>query len=152
MDSSLMVWHFKPQSRAYRFVGHKVLLLLLLLFYLYYRMPFILLISHRLVILWHQLHEIRQLDCGYLACTTCATHLFIYYLPLSLSFYSKGESTVFKAHTASVRHVQFSLDGQSLLTASDDKTVKVTCDYTSGGHFGNFNPYHYKIKWLLPHV
>ena len=48
-------------------------------------MPFILLISHRLVILWHQLHEIRQLDCGYLACTTCATHLFIYYLTLSLS-------------------------------------------------------------------
>lgn len=24
MDSCLMIWHFKPQSRAYRFVGHKV--------------------------------------------------------------------------------------------------------------------------------
>ena len=24
MDSSLMVWHFKPHMRAYRFVGHKV--------------------------------------------------------------------------------------------------------------------------------
>ncbi len=24
MDSCLMVWHFKPQARAYRFVGHKV--------------------------------------------------------------------------------------------------------------------------------
>ena len=23
MDSCLMVWHFKPQARAYRFVGHK---------------------------------------------------------------------------------------------------------------------------------
>ena len=23
MDSCLMVWHFKPQTRAYRFVGHK---------------------------------------------------------------------------------------------------------------------------------
>jgi len=24
MDSCLMVWNFKPQMRAYRFVGHKV--------------------------------------------------------------------------------------------------------------------------------
>lgn len=24
MDSSLMIWHFKPHVRAYRFVGHKV--------------------------------------------------------------------------------------------------------------------------------
>ena len=32
---------------------------------------------------------------------------------------------MFKAHTASVRHVEFSNDGQSLLTASDDKTIKV---------------------------
>ena len=24
MDSCLMVWHFRPQARAYRFVGHKV--------------------------------------------------------------------------------------------------------------------------------
>lgn len=38
---------------------------------------------------------------------------------------SKGESTVFKAHTATVRSVHFSSDGQSLVTASDDKTVKV---------------------------
>ena len=38
---------------------------------------------------------------------------------------SKGESTVFRAHTASVRDVNFSGDGQSLVTASDDKTVKV---------------------------
>ena len=40
-------------------------------------------------------------------------------------FLRKGESTVFKAHTATVRSVDFSGDGQSLLTASDDKTVKV---------------------------
>ena len=26
MDSCVMVWHFKPQTRAYRFVGHKVYL------------------------------------------------------------------------------------------------------------------------------
>lgn len=37
----------------------------------------------------------------------------------------KGESTVFKAHTATVRSVDFSSDGQTLVTASDDKTVKV---------------------------
>lgn len=24
MDNCIMMWHFKPQSRAYRFVGHKV--------------------------------------------------------------------------------------------------------------------------------
>ena len=38
---------------------------------------------------------------------------------------SKGESTVFKAHTGTVRSVDFSSDGQSLVTASDDKSVKV---------------------------
>ena len=37
----------------------------------------------------------------------------------------KGESTVFKAHTATVRSVDFSADGQSFVTSSDDKTVKV---------------------------
>lgn len=37
----------------------------------------------------------------------------------------KGESTVFKAHTATVRSVDFTYDGQTLITASDDKTIKV---------------------------
>lgn len=46
-------------------------------------------------------------------------------LKCSFLLYSKGESTVFKAHTATVRSVHFSSDGQSLVTASDDKTVKV---------------------------
>ncbi len=32
---------------------------------------------------------------------------------------------MFKAHTATVRSVDFSKDGQSLLTSSDDKTIKV---------------------------
>ena len=40
-------------------------------------------------------------------------------------FSRKGESTVFKAHTATVRSVDFSQDGLSLLTSSDDKTIKV---------------------------
>jgi len=39
--------------------------------------------------------------------------------------FSKGESTVFKAHTATVRSVDFSSDGLNLLTCSDDKTIKV---------------------------
>ena len=41
------------------------------------------------------------------------------------SLFRKGESTVFKAHTATVRSVDFSADGQSLVTASDDKSLKV---------------------------
>ena len=40
--------------------------------------------------------------------------------------HSKGESTTFKAHTATVRSVDFSYDGQSMCTASDDKTIKVS--------------------------
>lgn len=39
--------------------------------------------------------------------------------------YRKAESTSFRAHTASVRSVNFSGDGQTLVTASDDKTIKV---------------------------
>ena len=38
---------------------------------------------------------------------------------------SKGESTEFKAHTATVRSVDFSQDGQSMCSASDDKSIKV---------------------------
>ena len=44
-------------------------------------------------------------------------------------FSRKGESTVYKAHTATVRSVDFSADGQTLCTASDDKTVKVSVVY-----------------------
>lgn len=42
-----------------------------------------------------------------------------------LCVYRKAESTVFRAHTATVRSVNFSGDGQTLVTASDDKTIKV---------------------------
>lgn len=38
---------------------------------------------------------------------------------------SEGKSTVLKAHTGTVRCVHFSADGRQLLTASDDKTLKV---------------------------
>ena len=37
----------------------------------------------------------------------------------------KGESTEFKAHTATVRSVDFSHDGQNMCSTSDDKTIKV---------------------------
>ena len=46
---------------------------------------------------------------------------------------SKGESTVFKAHTGSVRSVEFSTDGHSFLTSSDDKSVKVGGTWGGGG-------------------
>ncbi len=49
----------------------------------------------------------------------------------------KGESTVFKAHTATVRCVDFASDGQSLLTASDDKTVKVCVSVCRGEEEGS---------------
>lgn len=39
--------------------------------------------------------------------------------------YRKGESKVIKAHTAAVRSVAFSYEGHKLVTASDDKSVKV---------------------------
>ena len=42
-----------------------------------------------------------------------------------LSNAREGKSTVLKAHTGTVRCVHFSADGRSLLTASDDKTLKV---------------------------
>jgi WD40 repeat protein len=40
-------------------------------------------------------------------------------------FCSEGRSTILKAHTGTVRAVNFSQDGTSLITASDDKTAKV---------------------------
>lgn len=40
-------------------------------------------------------------------------------------YFRKGESKVIKAHTAAVRSVAFSYEGHKLVTASDDKSVKV---------------------------
>lgn len=37
----------------------------------------------------------------------------------------RGKSSEFKAHTAPVRSVDFSADGQFLATASEDKSIKV---------------------------
>jgi WD40 repeat protein len=38
---------------------------------------------------------------------------------------ARGESVVLKGHTGAVRSVDFSFDTRQLITASDDKTVKV---------------------------
>lgn len=54
--------------------------------------------------------------------------------PSPLPTHSKGESTVFKAHTGSVRSIDFSSDGQSLLTGSDDKSMKVRIRMDWIGH------------------
>lgn len=133
MDASVMIWNMKPQMRAYRFDGHKdavlsvqfsptgslvasasrdktvrvwvptmwVLLLypitLLVLQFLYSHWTFSILTS----------------------CITLNVWLLCVYL------YRKAESTSFKAHTSAVRSVNFSSDGQNLVTASDDKTIKV---------------------------
>ena len=42
-----------------------------------------------------------------------------------LLIHREGKSTVLKAHTGTVRCVNFSNDGRMLLTGADDKTVKV---------------------------
>ena len=77
------------------------------------------------------LHFVRKMSwkCPGISETSSYGNHEIYMLTLWYFFIiqSKGESTVFKAHTATVRSVDFSGDGQSLLTASDDKTVKVIC-------------------------
>ena len=52
-------------------------------------------------------------------------YVYAVYWIKCLQLFRKGESTVFKAHTATVRSVNFAEDGQFLCTASDDKTVKV---------------------------
>ncbi|XP_073771777.1 POC1 centriolar protein homolog A isoform X3 [Danio rerio] len=47
------------------------------------------------------------------------------FLQSSIVQFWKGESVLFRAHTGSVRSVCFSADGQSLLTASDDQSIKL---------------------------
>lgn len=44
---------------------------------------------------------------------------------------ARGESSVLKGHTGAVRSVKFSNDGRNLLTASDDKSIKVNLMFLS---------------------
>ena len=59
----------------------------------------------------------------------------------------EGRSSVLKAHTGTVRCVNFSADGKLLITAGDDKTVKVR--YTS---CTKDNRCLFEIQRILPHV
>ena len=61
------------------------------------------------------------LDCGSPTCE-CFSFSYCY----KLMRVSKGDSTVIKAHAAAVRSVDFSKTGRMLLTASDDKSIKVS--------------------------
>lgn len=60
----------------------------------------------------------------------------------------KGDVTVFKAHTSSVRSVEFSGDGEQLLTASDDKSVKVCGCFKVVPH--SYDPYIFSLSSGLP--
>jgi centriolar protein POC1 len=114
LDSALMVWNFKPNLRAFRFLGHKVEK------YFYFSnfvkasalsvefSPSGNLIASgakdATIRLWLPTVYIRG---------TCVTNK-----------YRKGSSTKLKAHSGSVRSISFSKEGKSLVSASDDKTVK----------------------------
>lgn len=63
-------------------------------------------------------------------CQSAATDWCNYNAALAytmLNFDREGRSSVLKAHTGTVRCVNFSADGKLLITAGDDKTVKVMC-------------------------
>lgn len=60
--------------------------------------------------------------CDFLCSTVFYGLTKFFFVPFLIR---KGESTVLKAHTGTIRSVQFSRDGQLLVTASDDKTIKV---------------------------
>ena len=157
-----MIWHFKPQSRAYRFVGHKVNKCHQISSYVrgrglqrkeYSGQVFCIIIGCYIVSgilpFWAfggvciSRQDSAAVDPFCVSTITSSRpeggqvrrgppiniSSRSYTLPslphTRTHTHSKGESTVFKAHTGSVRSVDFSADGQSLLTGSDDKTMKV---------------------------
>lgn len=65
----------------------------------------------------------HQIMASHSVCASLRFHKFVMTDEDSIS---KGESTVLKSHQGTVRSVSFSRDGRLLLSASDDKTIKVT--------------------------
>lgn len=59
-------------------------------------------------------------SCYNLPCCSVGNRLIIYYF-----WYFQGDSTMFRAHQANVRSVDFSPDGQQLVSGSDDKSIKI---------------------------
>ncbi|KAJ3006890.1 POC1 centriolar protein A, partial [Thoreauomyces humboldtii] len=120
MDHSVMVWNFKPSLRAFRFVGHKV---------------------RGGGQMWVEQEEARTLMVGVDVVSTGSRHgrRLLSVRCASGELFSRQhraavdaqrrDVTVFKAHTSAVRAVQFSHDGNALLTASDDKTIKLWSTY-----------------------
>lgn len=132
VDKTLMIWNLAPKARAFRFVGHQDAITGV------HFSPSGSLVAtsskDRTVRLWTP-----NMYAGPSYCWVVLLSTFTSFSPLFLGaslifkicshvFFarcSKGESKVFKAHTAAVRSVHFSRDGHRLATASDDKTVKV---------------------------
>lgn len=140
-DNCIMLWNFKPQLRAFRFIGHKVI-------FLDVRQPRIIVCTDRLpnCILNVGSRDRcpvltrRRVSCvsikrqnraamGTQRVSRITSHICIHPLNINITTsYRKGESVTLKGHTGAVRSVNFSQDGLNLVTASDDKTAKVSLD------------------------
>lgn len=129
-DNCIMMWNFKPQLRAFRYIGHKVSMSKYLIWRAcchacraFFRTSSLMSSSLPEEMSWLHLPKIALCDCGF--------PLRKFYLSIinSILFIqcvrSKGESSTLKGHTGAVRSVGFSNDSRNLITASDDKLVKV---------------------------
>lgn len=120
LDNCLMVWNFRPQLRAYRFMGHTV------------RRGWLcqagagggphFQTSH--LWLWlppqAQVNDVSYSPDGKLIVSASHDRTVRLWQPTV-----RGDSSVMKGHAGAVRSARFSWDGLQLLTASDDKTAKL---------------------------
>eukprot|EP00913_Durusdinium_trenchii_P014166 g13294.t1 len=105
-DGCLFVWHFKPQLRPFRFVGHK-----------------------------GEVHDVALSHTGQQIASASADHTARmgrggrrWGEATNVRVWNnsaQGESRVMKVHSGAVRSVCFARDDSLLLTASDDKTLKL---------------------------
>eukprot|EP00960_Hanusia_phi_P053237 761937-Hanusia_phi.AAC.1 len=110
-DSCLMIWNFKPQLRAFRFSEHTHIRSLST------QLPF-----RRLEGSSPRAQRIERFDYGRPTCC----EVWSVGDELNVRCHrSKGRSSVIKAHNGGVRCVSFSPDSSSIMSASDDKTLKV---------------------------